>query len=57
MLLIIIFGLVTLLAAFAVFRSVKEKNILGFLFAGAAFAVFGLFTFMTLLHSGYPTAH
>jgi hypothetical protein len=57
MLLIIIFGLVTLLAALAVFRSVKEKNILGFLFAGATFTVFGLFTFMTLLHSGYPTVH
>ncbi|AKL85165.1 DUF2759 domain-containing protein [Bacillus atrophaeus] len=57
MLLMVIFGLVTLFAVWGVLRSVRNKNILGFLFAGATLFVFGWFTVMTLINSGYPTVH
>ncbi|WP_243386336.1 DUF2759 domain-containing protein [Bacillus kexueae] len=55
--LVIIFTLVTLLGIFAIFRTLKEKNILGFLFAFGTVAVFGWFTVMTFIYHGYPTAH
>ncbi|MCY8546052.1 DUF2759 domain-containing protein [Bacillus vallismortis] len=57
MLLVVIFGLVTLFALWGVLRSVKNKNILGFLLAVATLFVFGWFTVMTVINSGYPTAH
>ncbi|BDG46526.1 MULTISPECIES: DUF2759 domain-containing protein [Parageobacillus] len=52
---VIIFGLITLLALYGIVRSLREKNILGILFAIGAFAVFGWFTVMTVLHHGFPT--
>jgi len=55
--LVIIFSLVTLLAIYGIFRSMREKNILGILFALGTAAVFGWFTIMTVLHHGYPVAH
>lgn len=57
MLLVVIFGLVALFALWGVLRSVKNRNTLGFLLAGATLFVFGWFTVMTVINSGYPTAH
>ncbi|WP_110927416.1 DUF2759 domain-containing protein [Bacillus massiliglaciei] len=57
MLLMVIFGLVTLLALAAVVTSFKNKNILGFLFAAGSVAVFGFFTVMTIVHHGFPVTH
>nr|WGD57146.1 DUF2759 domain-containing protein [Bacillus subtilis] len=57
MLLVVIFGLVALFALWGVLRSVRNKNILGFLLAYATLFVFGWFTVMTVINSGYPTAH
>jgi Protein of unknown function (DUF2759) len=54
---VIIFALVTLLALYGVFSSLKNRNILGLVFALATVAVFGFFTIMTIIDSGYPTAH
>jgi hypothetical protein len=55
--LVIIFALVTILAAIGAVSSLKNKNFLGLFFAAASFAVFGWFTVMTVLNSGFPTAH
>ncbi|WP_044894421.1 DUF2759 domain-containing protein [Bacillus alveayuensis] len=55
--LVIIFSLVTLLGIFGLFRSFKEKNVLGVLFAFGTVAIFGWFTVMTVLHHGFPQAH
>lgn len=56
MMLVIIFGLVTILAALGIYRSLKKVNVLAIAF-GATFLVFGWFTVMTIIYSGYPTAH
>ncbi|WP_243290548.1 DUF2759 domain-containing protein [Bacillus sp. FJAT-47783] len=55
--LVIIFTLVTLLGVVGMFRTIKEKNVLGLLFAFGTVAVFGWFTVMTFIHHGYPVAH
>lgn len=55
--LIIIFALVTILAGYGAFTALKNKNLLGIVFGGGTFLVFGWFTIMTLLHHGFPTAH
>ncbi|QFT89826.1 hypothetical protein FIU87_14275 [Bacillus sp. THAF10] len=55
--LVIIFGLVTLLAAFGLVRSLKEKNLLAILFALGTVVVFGAFTVATVITHGYPVAH
>ncbi|TDL82307.1 DUF2759 domain-containing protein [Peribacillus frigoritolerans] len=55
--LVIIFALVTLLSAYGLYRSFKGKNVLGIVFAGGTLAIFGWFTFMTIIHHGFPTAH
>ncbi|MEC3659837.1 DUF2759 domain-containing protein [Bacillus velezensis] len=57
MLLVVIFGLVALLAVLGVLRAVRQRNILGFLLAAVTLGVFGWFTVMTVVTSGYPTAH
>ncbi|MBA4535813.1 DUF2759 domain-containing protein [Bacillus aquiflavi] len=54
--LVIIFGLVTILAAFGSISALKNKNFLGAFFGIGTLAVFGWFTFMTVLKSGYPVA-
>lgn len=53
----IIFALVTLLAGYATFAALKNKNILGIVFGGGTFLVIGWFTVMTILYQGFPTAH
>jgi hypothetical protein len=55
--LVIIFALVTLLAAYGAFSSLKNKNFLGLFFAVGTLAIFGFFTVMTVIHHGYPAAH
>lgn len=40
-----------------IYRSLKKVNVLAIAFAGATFLVFGWFTVMTIIYSGYPTAH
>ncbi|TCW52405.1 uncharacterized protein DUF2759 [Bacillus thuringiensis] len=54
--LVIIFALVTLLAVFATLRTLREKNLFAGGFAIATVLVFGWFTIMTVLYSGYPPA-
>lgn len=54
---VIIFSLVTLLGIFAIFRSLKNKNFLAVLFALGTVAVFGWFTFKTIVDNGFPAAH
>ncbi|PLR76497.1 DUF2759 domain-containing protein [Bacillus canaveralius] len=55
--LVIIFALVTLLAGYASYTSLKNKNLLGLFFALGTFVVFGWFSIMTVIHHGFPTAH
>jgi hypothetical protein len=55
--LIIIFALVTVLSAFGIIGSLKNKNFLGLAFAGGTFLVIGWFTVMTILNHGFPTVH
>jgi hypothetical protein len=55
--LVIIFGLVTLLAVYAVLKTIQSKNILGVVLALSTLAVFGWFTVMTVLQHGYPPQH
>ena len=53
-LLMVIFGLVTVLAVVGTFQAFKEKNVLGVLFNFGTFAVFGFFTVMTIVNQGFP---
>lgn len=53
-LLMVIFGLVTILAVFGTFQAFKEKNVLGIVFNFGTFAVFGFFTVMTIVNQGFP---
>jgi hypothetical protein len=55
--LVIIFALVSLLAAYGTFSALRNKNLLGIVFGGGSFAVFGWFAVMTLIHHGFPAAH
>lgn len=57
MVLMVIFGLVSILGLFAVFTTIKNKNYLGLIFAAGSAAVFGWFTFMTILNNGFPVSH
>lgn len=53
-LLMVIFGLVTLLAVVGTYQAFKEKNVLGVLFNFGTFAVFGFFTVATIVFQGFP---
>ncbi|MBM7693292.1 hypothetical protein JOC77_002732 [Peribacillus deserti] len=53
----IIFALVTILAVLGLFSSLKNKNLMGIIFAAGSVAVFGWFTVMTVLNHGYPAGH
>jgi hypothetical protein len=55
--LMIIFLLVAILAGYGAFTALKNKNVLGIVFGGGTFLVFGWFAIMTLLHHGFPTVH
>lgn len=53
-LLMVIFGLVSILGLIGTVQALKEKAILGIIFNFAAFAVFGWFVVMTVLNQGFP---
>ncbi len=59
MALAIIFLLITLLALVAIFRELRKKNMLGFVFAIITVVVFGWFSIMTFIDvfkgGGAPT--
>ena len=55
--LVIIFGLVAILAIFALISAFKNKNFLGLVFALGTAVVFGWFAIMTFLRDGYPAVH
>ncbi|GEL77336.1 DUF2759 domain-containing protein [Tenuibacillus multivorans] len=50
----IILFFVAILSLFAVFRELKNRNVLAILFAGASTAVFGWFSVMTIMHALFP---
>jgi hypothetical protein len=52
--LVIIFTLITILAAIGAYRSLKSKNFLGTFWGAASFLVFGWFVVMTVIHHGVP---
>lgn len=53
--LVLIFILITILAGYGAFRSLKSKNFLATFWGVATFLVFGWFSVMTLIHNGVPT--
>ncbi|GGG17961.1 hypothetical protein GCM10007425_10480 [Lysinibacillus alkalisoli] len=53
-LLMVIFGLVAILSVVGTFQAFKEKNILSIALNLVSALVFGWFTVMTIIHSGYP---
>ncbi|MGG2064403.1 MULTISPECIES: DUF2759 domain-containing protein [unclassified Bacillus (in: firmicutes)] len=55
--LVIIFALVTLLGLYSSLKTLRDKNLLAGGFSVATALVFGWFTVMTFINSGYPTAH
>jgi hypothetical protein len=55
--LVIIFALVTILGAYGGFSALKNKNFLAAFWGVASFLVFGWFTVMTIVNSGFPTGH
>jgi hypothetical protein len=54
---VIIFLLVAILAAIGFIRSLKSRNIVGVLFAVGTCLVFGWFSIMTFINSGFPATH
>lgn len=57
MVLMVVLGLVAILGIVGTISSLKERNILGIIFGGGSALVFGWFTVMTLINSGFPVAH
>ncbi|MFD1864081.1 DUF2759 domain-containing protein [Planococcus chinensis] len=53
-LLMVIFGLIAILAAIGSVQTLKNKQILGFLFNFGTFVIFGAFTVATIITQGYP---
>ncbi|MFS0644007.1 DUF2759 domain-containing protein [Siminovitchia sp. 179-K 8D1 HS] len=52
---VIIFSLVAILAVFGLISSLKNRNVLGFIFALGTAGVFGFFSIMTIIKSGFPS--
>ncbi|WP_170007650.1 DUF2759 domain-containing protein [Bacillus fonticola] len=52
----IIFALVAIVAAAGSYRTLKEKNLLGFALSFTTLALFGWFSIMTFINSGWPAA-
>ncbi|VEF47803.1 cysteine desulfhydrase [Bacillus freudenreichii] len=50
----IIFGLVAILAIFAFIGALKNRNVLALVFTFGTVAVFGFFSIMTIIKSGFP---
>ena len=53
-LLMVIFGLIAVLAAIGSVQTLKNKEILGFLFNFGTFLIFGAFAVATVITQGYP---
>ncbi|TAA70661.1 DUF2759 domain-containing protein [Planococcus salinarum] len=53
-LLVIIFGLIAILAAVGTVQTLKNKEVLGFLFNFGTFAIFGAFAVATAITQGFP---
>ncbi|MBM7705727.1 DUF2759 domain-containing protein [Chryseomicrobium aureum] len=53
-LLIVIFGLTTILAIVGTYQAFKERNFLGVFFNAATVLVFGFFSVATVIFQGYP---
>ncbi|WP_019242554.1 MULTISPECIES: DUF2759 family protein [Bacillus] len=47
--LVVIFAFITLLAVYAVYKTFKEKNVLGLVFAAGTTLMFGAFTIATAI--------
>lgn len=56
-LLMVFFGLIAILSLVAVFRAIKDKNVLAIVFGLATVGVFGWFVVMTIFNQGYPPTH
>ncbi|HSJ36602.1 MAG TPA: DUF2759 domain-containing protein [Planococcus sp. (in: firmicutes)] len=55
-LLVVIFGLIAILAAIGTVQTLKNKEVLGFLFNFGTFVIFGAFAVASLITQGYPPA-
>lgn len=55
-LLVLIFGLIAVLAAIGTVQTLKNKEVLGFLFNFGTFAIFGGFAIATAITQGFPPA-
>lgn len=55
-LVVVIFGLIAILAAIGSVQTLKNKQVLGFLFNFGTFVIFGGFAIATLITQGYPPA-
>ncbi|MFD1030719.1 DUF2759 domain-containing protein [Metaplanococcus flavidus] len=53
-LVVVIFGLIAILAAIGSVQTLKNKQVLGFLFNFGTFIIFGAFAVATLITQGYP---
>jgi hypothetical protein len=53
---VIIFIIVAILSFGGLLKSLKEKNLLGIIFAAGGVGIFSWFSIMTILHNGYPPA-
>ncbi|RLQ92103.1 DUF2759 domain-containing protein [Planomicrobium sp. Y74] len=53
-LLVLIFGLIAILAAIGTVQTLKNKEVLGFLFNFGTFAIFGGFAVATAITQGFP---
>ncbi|ANU28345.1 DUF2759 domain-containing protein [Planococcus versutus] len=54
--LVVIFGLIAILAAIGTVQTLKNKEVLGFLFNFGTLVIFGGFAIATLITQGYPPA-
>ena len=55
-LVVVIFGLIAILAAIGTVQTLKNKEVLGFIFNFGTFVIFGAFAVATLITQGYPPA-
>lgn len=53
--LIVLFLIIVALSFVTLFRAIKARHLLGIAFSTATILVFGWFSVMTILNSGYPT--
>jgi hypothetical protein len=54
---VVIFAFVSLLAVYGFYRALHQRNILALILSASTALVFGFFSIMTVIHSGYPILH